>query len=81
LTIIACLTALYAIGLPLEYVFGFVENMQALGLWVGYTVGLGVMLVFFVTVLLFTNWDKSIEEFKNRMKDEKQKLEESQAKY
>jgi len=74
LATIACLIAFYGVGLPLEIVFGYIEDMQALGLWIGFTVGLGVLFVFYIVAISCTDWDKKIAEAKERLDSDQKSL-------
>jgi len=73
-TIIATVTGLYAVGIPLEWVFGFTKKMGSEGLWLGYLFGLGATMIFFLVLMFITKWDKPIKDFGERMIKDKEML-------
>ncbi|XP_062079869.1 protein DETOXIFICATION 16-like [Humulus lupulus] len=62
------LAAFYFVGVPCQVTFAFVLHMKAKGLWLGMIVAFVVDIVFFLIIIIRTNWDKEVAKAENRVK-------------
>ncbi|KAA8908367.1 mate-domain-containing protein [Sphaerosporella brunnea] len=61
------LIAYYVLALPLSLFAGFVLNWELLGLWSGVAVALFVIAVVEVVIILRTDWNRVVDEAKERV--------------
>lgn len=52
----------YVLGTPLEYLFGFHMNHGVFGLWLGLSIGVGFLTVAEFLCVVFSDWDKIVED-------------------
>ena len=61
------LVAYYIVAMPISIFCGFFLEWELLGLWTGVAVALLVIAVIEVFIILGTDWDKVVEDAKNRV--------------
>ena len=68
------LISFYFMAIPLIIYLSIIRNWQVMGIWVGFSIVICLLVIFFVIVLLRSDWDEQLKIIKARLLEEKGRI-------